>query len=99
MPVTLAAIEDARRRITGTAQMFDLARQLINGALVAKLEDVAAAVRLLVERNRVIAEGAGACSVACALSGQAGAGKIACVVSGGNLDAKKLCAILGGGLG
>ncbi len=80
-------------------QMFDLARQLINGALVAELEDVAATVRLLVERNRVIAEGAGACPVACALSGQAGAGKIACVVSGGNLNAMKLCAILRGGLG
>ena len=79
-------------------QMLDRARQLIDGALVAGLADVAAAVRLLAERNRVIAEGAGACPVACALSGQAGAGKIACVVSGGNIDAMKLCAILRGGL-
>jgi threonine dehydratase len=75
-------------------QMLELARQLIDGALVAQLADVAAAVRLLAERNRVIAEGAGACPVACALSGQAGSGKIACVVSGGNIDAAKLCAIL-----
>jgi threonine dehydratase len=75
-------------------QMFDQARQLIDGALVAGLAEVAAAVRLLAERNRVIAEGAGACPVACAVSGQAGAGKIVCVVSGGNIDAKKLCAIL-----
>ena len=63
----------------------------------ATLAEVAAAVRLLAERNRVIAEGAGACPVACALSGQAGAGKIVCVVSGGNIDATKLCAILCGG--
>jgi threonine dehydratase len=75
-------------------QMLDRARQLIDGALVASLAEVAAAVRLLAERNRIIAEGAGACPVACALSGQAGRGKIACVVSGGNIDAKKLCAIL-----
>jgi threonine dehydratase len=75
-------------------QMLDRARQLIDGALVAGLAEVAAAVRLLVERNRVIAEGAGACPVACALSGQAGAGRIACVISGGNIDAAKLCGIL-----
>jgi threonine dehydratase len=77
-------------------QMLDRARELIEGALVASLAEVAAAVRLLAERNRIIAEGAGACPVACALSGRAGAGKIACVVSGGNIDAMKLRTILGG---
>jgi threonine dehydratase len=80
-------------------QMLDRARELMDGALVAGLAEVAAAVRLLAERNRVIAEGAGACPVACALSGQAGVGKIACVVSGGNIDATKLCTILCGGSG
>jgi threonine dehydratase len=78
-------------------QMLDRARQLLDGALVASVAEVAAAVRLLAVCNRVIAEGAGACPVACALSGQAGAGKIACVVSGGNIDAAKLCAILSEG--
>jgi threonine dehydratase len=77
-------------------QMFERARKLIDGSLVAQLEEVAAAVRLLVERNRVVAEGAGACPVACALSGQAGSGKIVCIVSGGNIDASKLAAILNG---
>jgi threonine dehydratase len=77
-------------------QMLDRARELIEGALVAGLAEVAAAVRLLAERNCIIAEGAGACPVACALSGRAGAGKIACVVSGGNIDAMKLRTILGG---
>jgi threonine dehydratase len=75
-------------------QMLDRAQQLLDGALVASVADVAAAVRLLAERNRVIAEGAGACPVACALSGQAGTGKIICVVSGGNIDTTKLCTIL-----
>jgi threonine dehydratase len=75
-------------------QMLDRAQQLLDGALVASVADVAAAVRLLAERNRVIAEGAGACPVACALSGQAGTGKIVCVVSGGNIDTTKLCTIL-----
>jgi threonine dehydratase len=78
-------------------QMLDYARRLLGGALVAGLAEVAEAVRLLAERNRVIAEGAGACPVACALSGQAGPGKVACVVSGGNIDMAKLCTILRGG--
>jgi threonine dehydratase len=75
-------------------QMLERARQWIDGALVAGLAEVAAAVRLLAERNRVIAEGAGACPAACALAGKAKGGKVVCVVSGGNIDLKKLCAVL-----
>jgi len=58
------------------------------------IEEVAAAIRLIATRNRVIAEGAGACAAACALSGKAGTGKIVCIVSGGNIDFDKLCSIL-----
>jgi threonine dehydratase len=75
-------------------QMLEHARQLIDGVLVASLAEVAAAMRLLAERNRVIAEGAGACPVACAQAGKAGSGKIVCVVSGGNIDLNKLCMVL-----
>src|SRR5262249_1938921 len=73
------------------------ARPLIAGSLVAELAEVAAAVRLLAERNHVIAEGAGACPVACALAGRAGGGKVVCVVSGGNIDLKTLCKVSGQG--
>jgi threonine dehydratase len=76
--------------------MFERARALIDFALVATLAEVSAALALIAERNHVIAEGAGACSVACALSGRAGSGKIVCVVSGGNIDFDKLCAALKG---
>jgi threonine dehydratase len=75
-------------------QMLERAQRLIDGAIVVELEEVAAALRLIAERNRVIAEGAGATPVAAALSGKAGAGKIVCVVSGGNIDLSQLCAIL-----
>jgi threonine dehydratase len=77
-------------------EMFELARQLLDGSLVVGLDEVATAIRLLVERNRVVAEGAGAAPVAAALSGQAGSGKLVCVVSGGNIDTAKLQAILSG---
>ena len=77
-------------------EMWPLARRLLNGSLVMSLADVAAAVRLLVERARVVAEGAGATPVAAALAGRAGGGKVVCVVSGGNIDATKLATILRG---
>lgn len=77
-------------------RMLERAQALIDGALVASLNEVGAALALIAERNRVIAEGAGACPVACALSGKAGSGKIVCVVSGGNIDVSRLCAVLRG---
>lgn len=77
-------------------RMLERAQGLIDGVLVASLNEVGAALALIAERNRVIAEGAGACPVACALSGQAGSGRIVCVVSGGNIDLSSLCAVLRG---
>ena len=75
-------------------QMFSRARRLLDGSLVAQVEEVASALKLLVERNRIVAEGAGATPVACAVAGRAGAGKIVCVVSGGNIDTSRLIEIL-----
>jgi len=77
-------------------EMWPIVSTLLAGARVVALEEVAAAVRLLAERHRVIAEGAGATPVAAALAGVPGARKVVCVISGGNLDAAKLCAILDG---
>jgi threonine dehydratase len=54
-------------------------------------------VRLLAERVRVVAEGAGALSLAAALAGRGGNGDVVCVISGGNIDSSKLATILAGG--
>ena len=67
-------------------RMWEMARDLLDGAIVVSLEEVKAAIRLLAERQRMIAEGAGAAAVAAALTGRAGEGKIVCVISGGNID-------------
>ena len=75
-------------------QMFERARALIDGALVADLDSVASALRLLVTGNHIIAEGAGACPVACALSGSAGRSRVVCIVSGGNIDINKVVHLL-----
>jgi threonine dehydratase len=74
--------------------MFDHARRLLDGSLVVTLTEAAQALKLLAERNRVIAEGAAACAVAAALSGRAGSGKIAAIVSGGNIDMDKFAQIV-----
>ncbi len=76
--------------------MWERARPLLAGAEVVSLDDTAAAVRLLAERARVIAEGAGALAVAAALSGRVPGRKLVCIVSGGNIDAGRLAAILRG---
>ena len=78
------------------AEMWPLASTLLSGSVVVSLEEIAAAIRLLVSRARIVAEGAGAASLAAATSGRAGTGVIVCVVSGGNLDPAKLAAILTG---
>ncbi len=78
-------------------QMLERARAVVDGALVSTLGETGAALRTLAERAHVVAEGAGACSVAAALGGGAGAGRIVCIVSGGNIDVETLAAVLGDG--
>lgn len=77
-------------------EMWPLASSVLAGSLTASLQQVAHAVRLLVERARVVAEGAGAASVAAALAHDTGARRVVCVISGGNIDTKKLATILSG---
>src|ERR1700722_10362654 len=74
--------------------MFGYAQKLLDGSLVVTLTEASQALKLLAERNRVIAEGAAACAVAAALSGRAGSGKIAAIVSGGNIDMDKFAQIV-----
>jgi threonine dehydratase len=77
-------------------KMWALVEPLIDGAHTVSLDEVAEAIRILAERQRVIAEGAGALALAAALSGSAGGGKIVCIVSGGNIDFAVLSQILAG---
>jgi threonine dehydratase len=78
------------------AEMWPLVSTLLDGALTVSLVEIADAMRKLVERNRIVAEGAGAASVAAAFKGLPGACKVVCVVSGGNIDPAKLARILVG---
>jgi threonine dehydratase len=77
-------------------KMWGLARPLVDATDVVTPDETAAAVRLLAERARVVAEGAGALAVASALSGRSGGGSIVAIVSGGNIDSSVLATILAG---
>lgn len=77
-------------------QMFERARRLEAASAVASVSEVAEALLLMAERNHVVAEGAGACPVACAVAGRAGTGKVVCVVSGGNIDLAEVAVLIGG---
>jgi threonine dehydratase len=78
-------------------EMWPAAKRLLAGPLVVTLAEVEAAIRLLVERAAVVAEGAGAASVAAGLQGLRGYRRVVCVVSGGNIDRSVLSRILEGG--
>jgi threonine dehydratase len=75
-------------------EMWPMVKGLIEGVAVVSLEETADAIRILVERLRVVAEGAGAVPLATALSGRAGGGTLCCVISGGNINPSRLAAIL-----
>jgi len=77
-------------------EMWPLVKSMIDDVILVSLEEVAAAIKVLVEHNRIVAEGAGAVSVAAALSGRYRETKVCAVVSGGNIDASILAAILEG---
>ena len=72
-----------------TARMWERMEAVVDGSITVSLDQVRGAMRLMAEKARVIAEGAGALALAAALTGEAGEGPIVCVVSGGNIDLGK----------
>jgi len=75
-------------------RMWERIRPVVDGSIVVSLGETRAAMRLMAEKVRVIAEGAGALSLAAALTGKAGQGPIVAVVSGGNVDLAKFCGLI-----
>ena len=77
-------------------EMWPTVSRLVSGSLTVTPREVADALRLLVSRAHVVAEGAGAAPLAAALAADALEGPVACVISGGNIDASVLARILDG---
>src|SRR6185295_14605344 len=79
-----------------TERMWQRMRPLVDRSIVVTLDETRRSMRLIADKARAIAEGAGALSLAAALTGKAGEGPIVCVVSGGNIDLKKLADLVTG---
>jgi threonine dehydratase len=75
-------------------RMWRRMRPVADGAIVVTLDETRRAMRLMAEKTRVIAEGAGALPLAAALTGKAGAGPVVAIVSGGNLDLARFCELI-----
>jgi len=75
-------------------RMWERMKPVVDGYIVVTLEETKKAMRLMAEKARVIAEGAGALSLAAALTGKAGKGPIVAVVSGGNIDLSKFSELI-----
>lgn len=76
-------------------RMWQRMQPLVEGSIVVTLDEVTHAMRLMAEKTRVIAEGAGALALAAALTGKAGRGPIVAIVSGGNIDLAKFFELIG----
>jgi threonine dehydratase len=77
-------------------EMWPLVQSLLSGSILVSVAEVAEAVKLLIERCRVVAEGAGAAALAAARSGALEGKRVVCIVSGGNIDLNVLTKILQG---
>lgn len=76
-------------------RMWQRVAPLVDACLVVSLEDTQSAMRVLADKARIVAEGAGALPLAAALTGQAGEGPIVAIVSGGNIDLEKFAQLIG----
>jgi len=76
-------------------RMWQRMQPVVDGSIVVSLDETKHAMRLMAEKARVIAEGAGALALAAALTGKAGQGPVVAVVSGGNIDLAKFCELIG----
>ncbi len=79
-----------------TERMWQRMQPVVDGAITVSLDQTRDAMRLIAEKSRAVAEGAGALALAAALTGQAGEGPIVCIVSGGNIDLAKFAELVAG---
>ena len=75
-------------------RMWERMKPVVDGCIVVSLDETKKAMRLLAEKARVISEGAGALTLAAALTGKIGQGPIVAIVSGGNVDLEKFCTLI-----
>ncbi len=75
-------------------RMWERIHPIVDDFFTVTLEQTRDAIKVLAQKARVVAEGAGALSVAAALAGRAGQGPVVAIVSGGNIDLAKYCELI-----
>ncbi|MGA8020816.1 MAG: pyridoxal-phosphate dependent enzyme, partial [Desulfobacterales bacterium] len=80
---------------------FDIIQKCVDELVLVEEEQIAAAILMLLEREKILAEGAGAAPLAAVMNGAVGVphgGKTVLVISGGNVDSPLLGRIISQGL-
>jgi threo-3-hydroxy-L-aspartate ammonia-lyase len=93
-------IADGQQLTTPGERTWEVIHALVDDVVTVSDAEILAAMRLLFERLKVVAEPSGATALAAVLAGRvapAGEGTIGVVLSGGNVDAERFAALLGGG--
>jgi threonine dehydratase len=75
-------------------RMWQRMQAVVDGSIVVTLDETRDAMRLIAEKSRAIAEGAGALALAAALKEKSLDAPIVCVVSGGNIDLDKFAELV-----
>ena len=79
---------------------FKMVQEYVDDIVTVSEDEIAAAILAMIEKQKLIAEGAGAVSVAAAMFGKLPiqGKKVACLVSGGNIDVNILSRVITRGL-
>ncbi len=78
---------------------FEVVRKYVDEIVTVDDEAIASAILMLLERAKLVVEGAGAIGLAALLNGKIGAqGPVACLISGGNIDVNFIARIIERGL-
>ena len=96
----VATIADGIAVKTPGEKTFDYCSKYVDEVVTVSEDEIASAILSLMEQQKLVAEGAGAVSVAAAMSGKVDfAGKkTVCLVSGGNIDVTILSRVITRGL-
>jgi threonine dehydratase len=81
-------------------QTFPIVRELVDEVVLVEEEEIAQAIVALLERTKLLVEGAGAVGLAALLNRRVEnlAGKTVCLLSGGNIDVKTIAVVVERGL-
>jgi threonine dehydratase len=99
VPARYTVADGIAVRQAGTVTL-DLVRRYVDRVVTVDEDEIARAILILVEREKTVAEGAGAAALAALLSDKAGlrAQRTGVVISGGNVDVNLLARIIERGL-